>query len=257
MVIYGGMNGEDGVTFNDLYQLQPGSAESAECMEWVSLPCADTPPRNSHAAVLVGDTLIIIGGASPGGLADEIFAIDLSEGSTLSCREVMCKPDQSRATERQSSDSIGAEVPAAREMHSACVYKPKETENGHAAAILLMGGRSTTGVLRDLFSLDTGSWTWTRLQDAPVARCAHAACFVDSAGIMAIYGGWDGGTKVANDLHLYDVRCGEWTTPQIRPQPVGRFGHVTCAVEERKGLLIFGGVNPGEELKDVALLSAT
>lgn len=134
-----------------------GSAESAGCMEWVSLPCADIPPRNSHAAVLDGETLVIIGGASPEGLADDIFTINLSEGSSLRCREVSCKPDQSRTTEGRNSDSFGAGVPAAREMHSACVYKSKGTEDAGVATILLMGGRSATSVLRDLFSLDTGT----------------------------------------------------------------------------------------------------
>ncbi|CAM9177385.1 unnamed protein product [Hapterophycus canaliculatus] len=254
LVIYGGMNGQDGVTFNDLYELRPGSAESADFMEWVALPAADMPPRNSHAAVLDGDTMIIIGGASPEGQTDEIFAVSLSRSSHLSCEEVSCKPDQSRATERRDSDGIRAGLPTAREMHSACVCNLKETKEASATKILVMGGRSAKGVLRDLFSLDTGSWTWTRLQDAPVARCAHSACFVDSAGIMAIYGGWDGGTTVANDLHLYHMRYGGWTTPQICPQPVGRFAHVACAVVEG-GLLVFGGVNPGEDLEDVVLLS--
>lgn len=134
-----------------------GSAESAECVEWLCLPCEDLPPRNSHAAVVDGETMILIGGASPDGQTDGVFSINLSERSNLSCRKVSCKPDQLRAPGRRESGDITAGVPAAREMHSACVYKPKGTEDAGATKILLMGGRSGTSVLRDLFSLDTGA----------------------------------------------------------------------------------------------------
>lgn len=124
---------------------------SAECMEWVSLPCANTPPRNSHAAVLDGETMIIVGGASPEGQTDEVFTIDLSNRSDLTCRRVSCQ-----LLEAHTPDGIGA-APTAREMHSACAYGSKGTEGTLATMILVMGGRSATGVLRDLFSLDTGA----------------------------------------------------------------------------------------------------
>ena len=127
-------------------------AGSTECMEWVSLPCANTPPRNSHAAVLIGETMVIVGGASPEGQTDEVFTIDLSNRSDLTCRRVSCQPPLGS----HSSNGIGA-APTAREMHSACAYESKGAEGTRATSILVMGGRSAMGVLRDLFSLDTGA----------------------------------------------------------------------------------------------------
>lgn len=53
------------------------------------------------------------------------------------------------------SDGVG-DVPSARDMHSACVYS-SELTGGAGATILLMGGRSSAGVLQDLFSLNTGT----------------------------------------------------------------------------------------------------
>lgn len=53
------------------------------------------------------------------------------------------------------SDGVGG-LPAARDMHSACVYN-SELTGGAGATILLMGGRSSAGVLQDLFSLNTGN----------------------------------------------------------------------------------------------------
>lgn len=129
---------------------------SAGCMEWVSLPCANTPPRNSHAAVLDGETMIIIGGASPEGQTHEVFTIDLSNRSDLTCRRVSCQSFEPRTGGPQNSDGFEA-VPTAREMHSACAYGSKGTEGTRSTTILVMGGRSATGVLRDLFSLDTGA----------------------------------------------------------------------------------------------------
>lgn len=123
-------------------------------MEWVSLSCADNPPRNSHSAVLDGDAMIIIGGASPDGQTDDVLAIDLSDRSHLNCVRVSCRPSESGACVVQ-SDSVGG-VPAARDMHSACVYK-SELIGGAGATILIMGGRSSAGVLQDLFSLNTGT----------------------------------------------------------------------------------------------------
>lgn len=125
-------------------------------MEWVSLPCANTPPRNSHAAVLDGETMIIIGGASPEGQADEVFTIDMSNRSDLTCRRVSCQPLEPSTGEARSPDGLGA-LPTAREMHSACAYDSKGNGGARATTILVMGGRSAKGVLRDLLALDTGA----------------------------------------------------------------------------------------------------
>lgn len=56
---------------------------------------------------------------------------------------------------------------------------------------------------------------------------------------------------MACDLHLFSVRCGEWTTPSISPLPAGRFAHAACAASKGRSVLVFGGVNPGEDLDDV------
>lgn len=122
-------------------------------MEWTHLPCANLPPRNSHTAVLQGDTMVIIGGASPEGPTDEVYTIDLSDRSSLSCKQVSCQASHETSGRTQDGSCTG--VPVAREMHSACIYHSKTTGDGRST-IFLMGGRSADGVLRDLFSLSTG-----------------------------------------------------------------------------------------------------
>lgn len=60
---------------------------------------------------------------------------------------------------------------------------------------------------------------------------------------------------MADDLHLYDVRTEEWTTPSVLPRPMGRFAHTTCP-GEGSSLFVFGGVNPHDDLTDVVVLTA-
>lgn len=122
-------------------------------MEWTHLLCPDLPPRNSHTAVQHGDSMVIIGGASPEGPTEEVHTIDLSDRSSLNCKQVSCQA--SHETSGRAEDGSCSGVPVAREMHSACIYHSKTTGGG-GSTIFLMGGRSADGVLRDLFSLSTG-----------------------------------------------------------------------------------------------------
>lgn len=59
---------------------------------------------------------------------------------------------------------------------------------------------------------------------------------------------------MADDLHLYDVQSGEWTTPCVLPRPMGRFAHATCT-NGGGSLLVFGGVNPEQDLTDVVVFT--
>lgn len=139
----------------------------------MSLPCADIPPRNSHTAVLDGENMIVIAGASPEGQTDDVFTIDLSDRSNLACRRVFCQPFESGTGETRCSERVGG-VPAAREMHSTCAYNNSEgTTGGRATTLLLMGGRSAAGVLRDLFALRTGTNkpSISDKRNVPQARC--------------------------------------------------------------------------------------
>ncbi|CAN0212277.1 unnamed protein product [Discosporangium mesarthrocarpum] len=253
LLVFGGMNGEENVTFNDLFEFQSGVSYT---MTWVKLPCHEGPPRNSHATVVIGSIMIIIGGASPQGLTNDVFKCDLSDQDHLHFHAVHCTAAPPR------KDLVGPreleELPLPREMHSAClcpVQLNEHTEPSSSHEVLVMGGRTSAGVERSLFSLNIDSWQWTRLTDAPAPRCAHSACFLENSAIMAIYGGWDGGTTIAGSLCLYDALAGIWTTVSIDPVPTGRFGHASCAIGKGE-IYVFGGVNPCDDLTEVIILRA-
>lgn len=148
------------VCYDDLWQLILHSSDhdalpEPGTMEWTHLFCPNLPPRNSHTAVLQGDFMVVIGGASPEGPTEEVHTIDLSDRSSLSlnCKQVSCQASNETSGRTQDGSCTG--VPVAREMHSACIYHSKTTGGG-GSTIFLMGGRSSDGVLRDLFSLSTG-----------------------------------------------------------------------------------------------------
>lgn len=133
------------------YVLCVDSILSSDSLEWGSLPCKEAPPRNSHAVVLHENNMVIIGGASPDGQTDDVHIIDLSDLSNLTCRQVDCQTAEKTAPHSESFQRM----PAAREMHSACLCSLQTTKD-RDPIILVMGGRSVTGVHRDLFSLNTG-----------------------------------------------------------------------------------------------------
>lgn len=123
----------------------------SDSMEWKRVPCDEAPPRNSHAAVLYGSTIIIIGGASPEGHTDDVHTIDLSDMSALSCRQVTCESAQTGAPHSEALQ----QSPSAREMHSANLVSRGKTKDADPT-ILVMGGRSAAGVHQDLFALNPG-----------------------------------------------------------------------------------------------------
>lgn len=122
-------------------------------MEWIRLSCPGIPPRNSHAAVLYRDNMIIMGGASPEGQTDDVYVVDLSHRSSLSCRRVCCESGEGGESSKLSVGGGG--LPVAMEMHSACLFDSELNETG--ATILIMGGRSSDGVLKQLLSLQIGT----------------------------------------------------------------------------------------------------
>lgn len=60
---------------------------------------------------------------------------------------------------------------------------------------------------------------------------------------------------VASDLHVYDVQSETWTAPEVSPRPAGRFAHAACP-GEGASILVFGGINPEENLTGVVVLGA-
>ncbi|CAM9219861.1 unnamed protein product [Choristocarpus tenellus] len=248
LLVYGGMNGETNTTSNNLFEFRSDS------MAWTALACKGAPPRNSHAAIVHKNKMVIIGGASPEGQTMDVFLIDLADRDNLQFHAVDCSAKKGDGCKEVGRDHV--ELPLPREMHTACLWPTLQEVEGasnKSPSVLMMGGRTAGGVEQSLFSLNLCSWEWCRLPDAPVKRCAHSACFLENTSIMAVFGGWDGDVTIAGDLFLYDARRREWSTVDISPVPIGRFAHAICAISDRE-IYVFGGVHPGEELAGVTFL---
>ena len=94
-----------------------------------------------------------------------------------------------------SSSGVGAWIkpevtgvgPSPRESHSAVIYKPE----GRSHMVVIYGGKDKTRRLSDIFTLDTGTNTWTELKplgQAPRPRSLHTSLLV-SKDRMVVIGG--------------------------------------------------------------------
>lgn len=238
--IFGGQGFSDNdqklplVCFNDLHCLD------TETMLWKELGKRDTDvpveensenatkpsPRNSHTVALIGDDMIVFGGATEEGPMDDTWIFNLLS-------ETWKKVEGKGANGR----------PDAREMHSVCVANSK---------LYIMGGRKDDGVVcKDLWECDPGfGFKWTRLAESSSPRCSHGGGFLPLSQSLCFFGGWDGMGEVFGELAVFNLSQMKWTATELREYiPAERFGHATCAIDNR--LYILGGVNASDDLKDL------
>jgi len=190
IIIHGGMQ-EYGRLTNSMYELQ------ASKWEWKKLEqkCAKglkQPPtsRMCHSFSTLGgsngipaiDKIVLFGGVrnhaehpekqfKPEYLGD-VFYLELLSSSGVGA---WTKPD------------VTGTGPSPRESHSAVVYKPE----GRAHMVVVYGGKDRHRRLADLFTLDTGTNTWTELKPlglAPPPRSLHTAQLI-SKDRMVVIGG--------------------------------------------------------------------
>lgn len=83
--------------------------------------------------------------------------------------------------------TITGTPPSPRESHTACVYKPE----GRAQMVIIYGGKDDRKRLGDIFSLDTGTNTWTELKplgNPPLHRSMHASVMVSETKMVVLGG---------------------------------------------------------------------
>ncbi|CAM9434454.1 unnamed protein product [Chrysoparadoxa australica] len=142
-------------------------------------------PRYKHQAVVVGDTMYVIGGGcfKPEQSAIDLYCLDLK---TLEWEETVMIGD----------------IPKARVAHS-CSYDPE----GHT--IYLWGGfTGELSRLSDFFAFDIATGSWSEVttaddNDEPPARAFHSAIFHE--GALYLFSGANGDVRY-NDVWKYQVR---------------------------------------------------
>ncbi|XP_022722057.1 tip elongation aberrant protein 1-like [Durio zibethinus] len=213
----------------------PEINSSVNSENWMVLSVAgERPvPRFNHAAAVVGNKMIVVGGESGNGLLDDVQVLNFDNFSwTTASSKLYLSPS-----------SLPLKIPSCKG-HSLVSW-------GKNA--LLVGGRTDPGNDRvSVWAFDTETECWSVMEakgEIPVARSGHTV--VRASSVLILFGGEDAKKKKLNDLHMFDLKSSTWLTLQCtgtRPSP--RSNHVATLYDD-KTLFIFGGASKSKILNDL------
>ncbi|XP_039037876.1 acyl-CoA-binding domain-containing protein 6-like [Hibiscus syriacus] len=211
----------------------PEINSSGNSENWMVLSVAGEKPvpRFNHAAAMVGNKMIVVGGESGNGLLDDVQVLNFDDFSwTMASSKLYLSPS-----------SLPLKIPSCKD-HSFIGKKA-----------LLVGGR--TDPVNDKISVwafDTETECWSVMEvkgEIPVERSGHAVVRANS--VLILFGGETAKKKKLNDLHMFDLKSSTWLTLQCtgaRPSP--RSNHVATLCDD-KTLLVFGGASKSRTLNDL------
>ncbi|KAM7467076.1 hypothetical protein LguiB_014638 [Lonicera macranthoides] len=237
-------NGEGGiapaVSDSDELKCQCSSTEpevnTGNGENWMELSITgDKPtPRFNHAAAVIGNKMVVVGGESGNGLLEDVQVLNLDGFSwTTSSSKLYLSPTR-----------LPLKVPACKG-HSLISWGKK---------VLLIGGKTDPATERiSVWAFDTESECWSLLEakgDIPVARSGHTV--VRATSFLILFGGEDAKRRKLNDLHMFDLKTLTWLPLRCTtgPGPSARSNHV-AALYDDKLLLIFGGTSKSRTLNDL------
>jgi len=208
MIIWGGRNNEK--------RFSNGAIYNPITKEWREINLIGAPyARNNHCAVWTGREMLIWGGETDYGLTNTGHRYDPAKDKW----EVM-------STEN---------APIARTSFTAVWTGSK---------MIIWGGLLQDNVLNDggIYDPQTDTWTPVSTKDAPSARHWHSAVWDGKR--MIIWGGFDPvNDKYLNDGGLYDPSTDSWKPINTDNAPIGRWKHLALYLNDKYGMLIWGGYN--------------
>ncbi|KAJ1395184.1 Kelch-type beta propeller [Sesbania bispinosa] len=207
-----------------------GSSEN-----WMVLSIAgDKPtPRFNHAAAVIENKMIVVGGESGTGLLDDVQVLNFDRFSwTTASSKLYLSPS-----------SFPLKIPACKG-HSLVSWGKKA---------ILIGGKTDPGNDRiSVWAFDTETECWSLMEakgDIPVARSGHSV--VRASSILILFGGEDAKRRKLNDLHMFDLKSLTWLPLHYTgTAPSPRCNHV-AALYDDKVLYIFGGSSKSRTLNDL------
>ncbi|KAK7348214.1 hypothetical protein VNO80_22764 [Phaseolus coccineus] len=211
------------------------SCASGSSENWMVLSIAgDKPtPRSNHAAAVIGNKMVVVGGESGTGLLDDVQVLNFDRFSwTKASSKLYLSPS-----------SLPLKIPACKG-HSLVSWGKKA---------LLIGGKTDPGSDRiSVWALDTETECWSLMEakgDIPVARSGHSV--VRAGTVLILFGGEDAKRRKLNDLHMFDLKSFTWLPLHYTgTAPSPRFNHV-AALYDDKILYIFGGSSKSRTLNDL------
>uniref|UniRef100_A0A5B6ZML1 Acyl-CoA-binding domain-containing protein 4 n=1 Tax=Davidia involucrata TaxID=16924 RepID=A0A5B6ZML1_DAVIN len=209
---------------------------SGNSENWMVLSIAgDKPtPRFNHAAAVIGNKMVVVGGESGNGLLEDVQMLNFDRFSwtTAASSKLYLSPT-----------SLPLKIPACKG-HSLVSLGKK---------VLLIGGKTVPVSDRiAVWAFDTETECWSLMEakgDIPVARSGHTV--VRASSVLILFGGEDAKRRKLNDLHMFDLKSMTWLPLHCTgPGPSPRSNHV-AALYEDKMLLIFGGASKSRTLNDL------
>jgi small GTP-binding protein len=186
--------------------------------EWVTPTTTGSapPPRVFHSTTVVGQNLIVVGGAP----SLDANATPLLDTHVLDLKSLAWTNPVTSGTPRAG--------------HKACA---------HDGTVLVFGG-STDG---NVEQLDCGTWTWKTVRTAGTAPAARRYHSFDLVGSRVF--AFAGAAGEMADLYVLDTNSWRWQRPLYEGQLLVR-GHASAVLNDK--LLIFGGLRSAAKKKDEA-----
>lgn len=173
----------------------------------------EVPPRNAHAAAVVGTSIYIFGGR---------HGIAMGEGSVGD----MYRLDTT--TSFWSPVSMSGDVPEARSYHQMTSIGSK---------LYVFGGCVPSGRLNDLHSFDTDTGIWRKLPSSDVILGRGGAGFTAVGNKLYVIGGFTG--KEMGDMHVFDTETFQWREMQVAPALLPRSVFGVASLGSR--IFVIGG----------------
>ncbi len=166
--------------------------------------------RSHHAAVTMGPSLLVYGGASQYELLDDMFVLS-SDGSV---------------------QSVNVTAPPARRGHTMVACDNKA---------IVYGGLGASGVMDDTWLFDANALCWlpVRTNSVPAARTFHASVCNPQGQVLLLGGKND---RSLSDVWLLDLRANNWIEQPAMSMAL--YGH-TAHYTDSHGVLVTGGVGDG------------
>lgn len=214
----------------------PSSAPEISSSEnWMVLSIAGEKPmpRFNHAATVIENKMIVVGGESGNGLLDDVQVLRFDRFSwTAASSKLYLSPS-----------SLPLKIPACRG-HSLVSWGKK---------VLLVGGKTEPGTDKlSVWVFDTETECWSLMEakgDVPVSRSGHSVVRANS--VLILFGGEDAKRRKLNDLHMFDLKSLTWLPLHCTGSgPSPRSNHVATLYED-KNLFIFGGSSKSRTLNDL------
>ncbi|KAH6769761.1 Galactose oxidase/kelch repeat superfamily protein [Perilla frutescens var. hirtella] len=190
-------------------------------------------PRFNHAAAVIGNKMVVVGGESANGLLEDVQVLSFDRFSwTTASSKLYLSPT-----------SLPLKIPACKG-HTLVPWGKK---------VLLIGGKTEPVNDRvSVWAFDMEAECWSHIEakgDVPVARSGHTVVRANS--VLILFGGEDTKRRKLNDLHMFDLKSLTWLPLHCTgPRPCSRSNHI-AALYNDKMLFVFGGAAKSRTLNDL------